>query len=117
MALYHPRPAIETPIERVFRKIVRRQMTKAERRYFHLCAVPRVRVASVSYANCPAQFCTGVVVLGRDMNSRQIFDKPSRTWNLQCSVCLHKFAIAEIDMKSDMSLAKLRQLYPGAARS
>jgi hypothetical protein len=51
------------------------------------------------------------------MNSRQIFDKPSRTWNLQCSVCLHKFAIAEIDMRSDMSLAKLRQLYPGAARS
>jgi hypothetical protein len=29
MALYRPRPAIETPIERVFRKIVRRQMTKA----------------------------------------------------------------------------------------
>jgi hypothetical protein len=72
----------------------------------------------VSYANCPAQFCTGIVVPAREINTRQIFDKPSRTWNLQCSVCLHQFAVPEIDLKTDeMSLAKLRQLYPEAPRS
>jgi hypothetical protein len=70
----------------------------------------------VSYANCPAQFCTGIVIPAKEKNTRQMFDKPSRTWNLQCSVCLHKFVIAEIDLKSDdMSLAKLRQLYPEPA--
>jgi len=48
MVLYRPpsRPGIETPIERIFRKVMKRQMTKAERRYFHLSAVPRIRVAS-----------------------------------------------------------------------
>jgi hypothetical protein len=52
------------------------------------------------------------------MNARQIFDKPSGIWNLQCSICLRKFSIAEIHLKSDeFSLAKLRQLYPEAARS
>ena len=72
----------------------------------------------VSYANCPAQFCTGIVVPAREMNTRQIFDKPSRIWNLQCSVCLHEFAVAEIEMKyEEMSLAKLRQLYPETPRS
>jgi hypothetical protein len=72
----------------------------------------------VSYANCPAQFCTGIVVPAREMNTRQIFDKPSRTWNLQCSVCLHQFAVAEIELKyEEMSLTKLRQIYPEAARS
>ena len=47
MTLYRPRscPANEIPIERIFRKITRRQMTKAERRCFHLRAVPRVRVS------------------------------------------------------------------------
>jgi hypothetical protein len=40
------RPAIETPIERLFRRIVRRRMTKAERRYFHIKAAPRIRVHS-----------------------------------------------------------------------
>jgi len=60
-----------------------------------------------------AQFCTGVVIPEREMNFRQIFDKPSRTWFLQCSVCLHKFAIAETKLKFDIfSVAKLRQLYP-----
>jgi hypothetical protein len=72
----------------------------------------------VNYANCPAQFCPGIVIPAREMNARQIFDKPSGIWNLQCSVCLHKFSIAEIHLKSDeFSLAKLRQLYPEAARS
>jgi hypothetical protein len=72
----------------------------------------------VSYANCPAQFCPGIVIPAREMNARQIFDKPSGIWNLQCSVCLHKFSIAEIHLKSDeFSLAKLCQLYPEAARS
>jgi hypothetical protein len=72
----------------------------------------------VSYANCPAQVCPGIVIPAREMNARQLFDKPSRTWNLQCSVCLHKFAVAEIELKSDdMSLAKLRQLYPDPPRS
>ena len=45
----HPalfRPAIETPIERIFRKIMRRRMTKAERRSFRLGAVSRIRVRS-----------------------------------------------------------------------
>jgi hypothetical protein len=72
----------------------------------------------VSYANCPAQFCPGVVIPAREMNTLQLFDKPSRTWNLQYSVCLDKFSIAEIELESDdFSLAKLRQLYPEAARS
>lgn len=72
----------------------------------------------VSYANCPVQFCTGIVVPAREPNSGQIFNKPSRTWNLQCSVCLNKFAVAEIDLKFDeMSLAKLCQLYPETACS
>jgi hypothetical protein len=72
----------------------------------------------VYYANCPAQFCPGIVIPAREMNARQIFDKPSGIWNLQCSICLHKFSIAEIHLKSDeFSLAKLRQLYPEAARS
>ena len=72
----------------------------------------------VNYANCPAQFCTGIVIPAREMNARQIFDNLSRTWNLQCSVCLHKFAIAEIELKSDdFSLAKLRQIYPETQRS
>jgi len=72
----------------------------------------------LSYANCPAQFCPGIVIPARELNSRQLFDKPSCTWNLQCSVCLHKFAIAEIELKSDeFSLAKLRQIYPEAPRS
>jgi hypothetical protein len=48
MNLYHPhsRPSIETPIERIFRKIMKRKMTKAERRGFHLGAVSRIRVRS-----------------------------------------------------------------------
>jgi hypothetical protein len=72
----------------------------------------------VSYANCPAQFCPGSVIPAREMYVTKTFDKPSRTWNLQCSVCLHKFDIAEIELKSDdFSLEKLRQLYPDAARS
>ena len=38
MALQRPpsRPGVETPIERIFRKTMRRQMTKAERRWFQL---------------------------------------------------------------------------------
>jgi hypothetical protein len=38
MTLQRPwsRPAFETPIERIFRKIMRRQMTKEERRWFRL---------------------------------------------------------------------------------
>ena len=40
------RPALETPIERVFRKIMRRKMTKAERRYFHLGAAPHIHARS-----------------------------------------------------------------------
>jgi hypothetical protein len=40
------RPAIETPIERIFHKIMRRRMTKAERRCFRLRAVSRIRVRS-----------------------------------------------------------------------
>ena len=38
------RPAIETPIERIFFRVVKHKMTKAERRWFHLGAVPRTRV-------------------------------------------------------------------------
>ena len=40
------RPAIKTPIERIFRSIMRRPMTRAERRYFRLKAAPRLRVHS-----------------------------------------------------------------------
>ena len=36
----YPRPAFETPIEIMFRKIVKRQMTNAERKWFHLKAYP-----------------------------------------------------------------------------
>jgi hypothetical protein len=72
----------------------------------------------VTYANCPAQFCPGIVIPAREMNARQIFDKSSHIWSLQCPVCLHKFAIAEIELESDeFSLAKLGQLYPEAPRS
>jgi hypothetical protein len=48
MNLYQPRsrPSMETPIERIFRKIMKRKMTKAERRYFHLGAVSRIRARS-----------------------------------------------------------------------
>jgi hypothetical protein len=48
MTLHRPRSRlpIEIPIERIFRKIMRRQMTKAERHCFHLKAVPRIRVRS-----------------------------------------------------------------------
>ena len=72
----------------------------------------------VSYANCPAQFCPGIVIPAREMNARQTFDKLSGIWILQCSICLRKFSIAEIHLKSDeFSLSKLRQLYPEAVRS
>jgi hypothetical protein len=72
----------------------------------------------VSYANCPAQFCPGIVIPARELYASKTFDKPSGIWNLQCSVCLRKFSIAEIHLKSDeFSLEKLRQLYPEAARS
>jgi hypothetical protein len=48
MTPHHPRsrPGIEIPIERIFRRIMKRKMTKAERRCFHLGAVPRTRVRS-----------------------------------------------------------------------
>ncbi len=32
--LSHSRPVAEAPIERIFRKVMHRKMTKAERRYF-----------------------------------------------------------------------------------
>jgi hypothetical protein len=38
------RPAIETPIERIFRRVMRRRMSKAERRSFHLTVEPRILV-------------------------------------------------------------------------
>jgi hypothetical protein len=46
MTLSRPRsgPSVETPIERIFRKVMRRQMTKAERRDFHLKVEPRILV-------------------------------------------------------------------------
>src|SRR6266849_2363593 len=71
------------------------------------------RLLLVSYADCPAKFCPGIVIAAREMYASKTFDKPSRTWNLQCSVCLHKFDVAETELKSDdFSLEKLRQLYP-----
>ena len=42
----YPRPAFETPIEIMFRRIVKRPMTKEERKWFHLRTVPRTRVRS-----------------------------------------------------------------------
>lgn len=81
----------------------------------------RCKLASmpfVSYAKCPAQFCPGIVIPAKEMYAYKTFDKTSRTWNLQCSVCLHKFEIADIALKTDdFSLEKLRQLYPEARRS
>jgi hypothetical protein len=46
MTLSRPRsgPSLETPIERIFRKVIRRRMTKAERRDFHLKLEPRIPV-------------------------------------------------------------------------
>ena len=38
------RLALETPIERIFRKLMRREMTKEERRNFHLKVEPRILV-------------------------------------------------------------------------
>jgi len=32
----HSRPVFETPIERIFRKTMKRPMTRAERRWLHL---------------------------------------------------------------------------------
>jgi hypothetical protein len=40
----HSRPTFETPIERIFRKTMKRQMTKAERRWLHLKPAPIVRL-------------------------------------------------------------------------
>jgi len=46
MTLSRPRsgPSLETPIERIFRRVMRRRMTKAERRDFRLKLEPRVLV-------------------------------------------------------------------------
>ena len=48
MTLSRPRsgPSLETPIERIFRKVVKRRMTKAERRDFHLKVEPRILIKS-----------------------------------------------------------------------
>ena len=48
MTLHQPRSqsGIEIPIERIFCRIMRPQMTNAKRRYSHLKAVPRIRVRS-----------------------------------------------------------------------
>jgi hypothetical protein len=37
---------IETPVERMFRRIMKRPMTKSERRSFHLKPGPRIRIRS-----------------------------------------------------------------------
>ena len=37
----------ETPIETLFRKIMKRQMMKAERRWLHLESVPHIRARSI----------------------------------------------------------------------
>ena len=46
MTLHRPRsgPSLKTPIERIFRGLVRREMTKEERRDFHLKVVRRIPV-------------------------------------------------------------------------
>ena len=41
-----PDPGIETPIEKMFRRLMRREMTNEERRYFHLKIIPRDRTHS-----------------------------------------------------------------------
>jgi hypothetical protein len=48
MTLNRPRSlaTIETPIERMFRRIMTRPMTKSERRTFHLKGGPRIRSQS-----------------------------------------------------------------------
>jgi len=43
MTFHRSRPAIEIPIERIFRKVMRRKMTKTERRCFRLGQVRRIR--------------------------------------------------------------------------
>jgi hypothetical protein len=46
MTLGRPRSGryLETPIERIFRKVIRRRMTKAERRDFHIKIEPRILI-------------------------------------------------------------------------
>jgi hypothetical protein len=46
MTLSRPRsgPSLGTPIERIFRTLMRREMTKEERRNFHLKVEPRIIV-------------------------------------------------------------------------
>jgi hypothetical protein len=45
MTLQRPRSAlVDTPIERMFRKAMKRSMTKAERRCLHLKPAPIVRL-------------------------------------------------------------------------
>jgi hypothetical protein len=41
-----PVPATETPIEKIFRRLMRREMTNEERRYLHLKIIPRDRTHS-----------------------------------------------------------------------
>jgi hypothetical protein len=42
----HPDPALKTPIEKLFRRLMRREMTNEERRYFHLKIIPGDRTHS-----------------------------------------------------------------------
>ncbi len=42
MGSHRPPASIETPIERIFRKVVRREMTEAERIYLHLKRATRI---------------------------------------------------------------------------
>lgn len=46
MTLSRPRSgtSLETPIERIFRRLMRREMTKAERRNFQLKVEPRILI-------------------------------------------------------------------------
>jgi hypothetical protein len=46
MADPQPDPAVETPIEKIFRRVVKREMTNEERRFFHLKIIPRDRTHS-----------------------------------------------------------------------
>ena len=41
-----PDPAVETPIEKMFRRLMRREMTNEERRYLHLKIIPHDRTHS-----------------------------------------------------------------------
>ena len=41
-----PVPTTETPIEKMFRRLMKREMTNEERRYFHLKIIPLDRTSS-----------------------------------------------------------------------